>query len=98
MISCSGMGHLPAFVKTTADRPTDLSVNVQGARLNLDMILPRERADRRFRLVLPLPETIPLPRVHLAVRPDRLSQTRKLNRSEEHTSEPQSRLHLVCRL
>src|SRR2546429_1702515 len=30
--------------------------------------------------------------------PDRLGNTRRSSRSEEHTSELQSRLHLVCRL
>src|SRR5690348_17377747 len=43
----------------------------------------------------------PMPDVHRAPRPDDLSEAtsiRSMNRSEEHTSELQSPVHLVCRL
>src|SRR5256884_6296432 len=49
-----------------------------------------------FRSLLPLTKRVPKPLVRVAGRPvmDYVMDTR----SEEHTSELQSRLHLVCRL
>src|SRR2546429_7193323 len=38
------------------------------------------------------------PRSIVSSRPERMAPTAAMSRSEEHTSELQSRLHLVCRL
>src|SRR2546422_3686126 len=44
------------------------------------------------------PATAPALRRHDRLRPERRARRAELPRSEEHTSELQSRLHLVCRL
>src|SRR2546422_3324102 len=55
--------------------------------------LPAPRARRRY-----IPPPAPRPRRRARIPLAATSQPRSLRRSEEHTSELQSRLHLVCRL
>src|SRR2546429_7212353 len=53
-------------------------------------------ADEGYELLAPLFATTLAHAVHAQVQEDRFGESNK--RSEEHTSELQSRLHLVCRL
>src|SRR5687768_18271133 len=78
---------------------TTLFRSQHEARVNLDARhRPAARLGTRRQRLAPRGRRRIGPRVELAQRIERGGGEKRLVRSEEHTSELQSRLHLVCRL
>src|SRR2546422_6112137 len=81
------------FPYTTLFRSGDLPTRAQLAQLEGDLVQARSLPEPVIRVLLAFPAgALPMDILRTAV------STLGLYRSEEHTSELQSRLHLVCRL
>src|SRR2546422_3788288 len=94
LLSAFRVISVPSSNRRTARRPRGVAYSRMAGAWATDCAL------RPSHQAAPAPMTAATTAAAIATfhRPDRLGRPYRISRSEEHTSELQSRLHLVCRL